>query len=124
MGYHEELEKEMAYEQQMAIETLFVGTGNVASFLLIQRLFPQFSPVTNTFFAGVFFHLFSEFSGLNEWYLTNGAASYYADKQEPEYFVIPEKSHKCHRPSFTGYAGQSSWEEASMGLPSCLRYTE
>jgi hypothetical protein len=120
----EEIQKQLAYEQQMATETLFVGAGNVASFLIIKRLFPQLSPIANTFFAGVFFHLVSEFSGLNEWYLTNGAASYYADKTEPDYIVIPEKSHKCHRPSFTGYVGQSSWEEASMGLPSCLRYTE
>lgn len=119
-----ELEKEMAYEQQMATEALFVGAGNVASFLLIQKLFPNLSNVANTFLAGVFFHVASEMSGLNKWYLTNGAASYYAEKQQPEYFVIPEKSHKCHRPSFTGYVGQSSWEEASMGLPSCLRYTE
>lgn len=119
-----ELEKEMAYEQQMATEALFVGAGNVASYLIIQKLFPKLSNVANTFLAGVFFHVVSEVSGLNEWYLTNGAASYYANKPQPDYIVIPEKSHKCHQPSFTGYVGQSSWEEASMGLPSCLRYTE
>ena len=124
MGHDDELQKELAYEQQMATEALFVGAGNVASFMLIQRLFPKWSAVSQVFFAGVFFHLTSEFSGLNEWYLTNGAASYYADKTPSDYIVMPEKSHKCHRPSFTGYAGQSSWEEASMGLPSCLRYTE
>jgi len=120
----DELDKQMAYEQQMAIESLFVGTGNVACFLLIQRIFPNWSNVGNTFAAGILFHLISEYSGLNEWYLTNGAASYYADKTPPEYIVIPEKSHKCHQPSFTGYVGQSSWEEASMGLSSCLRYTQ
>ena len=118
-----ELEKEIAYEQQMATEALFVGAGNVASFMIVKKLFPKMGVIPNTFLAGVLFHLVSEMSGLNKWYLTNGAASYYAEKQ-PEYFVIPEKSHKCHRPSFTGYVGQSSWEEASMGLPSCLRYTE
>jgi len=119
-----ELEKEMAYEQQMAIEALFVGTGNVASFMLVKNLFPRWTAVSQVFFAGVVFHLVSEFSGLNNYYLDNGAATMYHTHQEPEYFVIPEKSHKCHRPSFTGYAGQSSWEEASMGLPSCLRYTD
>lgn len=119
----DELQKELAYEQQMAIESLSVGVGNVAAFLIVQKLFPKMSNVTNTFFAGVLFHLVSEMSGLNKWYLTHGAASYYAEA-EPDYIVIPEKSHKCHRPSFTGYVGQSSWEEASMGLPSCLRYTE
>jgi len=110
------------YQRQMAIESLFVGTGNVAAFLLIQKLFPKWNPMTQVFAAGVLFHLSSEFSGLNEWYLDNGAASYFHEHDEREYIIIPEKSHKCHRPSFSGHSQQSSWEEASAGLTSCIRY--
>jgi hypothetical protein len=116
--------KALEYQQQMAIEGLSVGVGNVASFLLIQRLFPKWSPVGQVFAAGVLFHLTAEFSGLNEWYLDNGAASYYHRHDEPEYILIPEKSHKCHRQSFSGYSSQSSLEEQSAGLTSCLRYID
>jgi hypothetical protein len=120
----DEIQKSLEYERQMAIESLFVGTGNVASFLLIQKLFPKWNAVGQVFLAGVVFHLTAEFSGLNNYYLDKGAATYYHRQAEPEYILIPEKSHKCHRPSFTGHSSYSSWEEQSEGLTSCLIYDE
>jgi hypothetical protein len=120
----DEIQKSLDYERQIAIESLFVGTGNVACFFIIQKLFPKWSAVGQTFAAGVLFHLTSEISGLNAYYLTNGAATYYHRQAEPEYILIPEKSHKCHRPSYIGYSQHSSWEEQSEGLTSCLVYPE
>lgn len=118
-----DIQKSLAYQQQMATEALFVGTGNVAAFFLVQKMFPKWKPLSQVFLAGVLFHLTSEASGLNEYYLKHGAATYYhASDNEPEYIVIPEKSHKCHRPSFSGHSSQSSWEDSSVGVTSCLRY--
>ena len=113
--------RELLYERQIATEALSVGIGNVAAFMIVKKLFPKWSAVSQVFAAGVLFHLSAEFSGLNEWYLDNGAASY-NHHHEPEYILIPEKSHKCHRQSFTGYSQHSSLEEPSEGLTSCIRY--
>jgi hypothetical protein len=119
----DELDKTIEYERQLATEALSVGAGNVVAFMIIQKLFPKWSAVGQSFAAGILFHLVAEYSGLNDWYLENGAATYIHESKQ-EYIVIPEKSYKCHQPSFTGYVGQSSWEESSVGLSSCIRYQE
>lgn len=69
-----EPERQAEYEQLMAQESLFVGVGNVAAFMIVQKALPNISPLAQVFVAGVLFHLTAEYSGLNEWYLTHGAA--------------------------------------------------
>jgi hypothetical protein len=119
----DEIEKSMAYERQMAIESLFVGAGNVASFMLVQKLFPKWKPVSQVFLAGVLFHLTAEASGLNEYYLEHGAATLYHEGQNKEYYIVPEQKLKCQMSS-TPYLLEPSLGVPSPGLSYYVRYSQ
>ena len=112
-----ELEQQAEYEQLMAQEALFVGAGNVAAFLIIQRVLPNMSPLAQTFVAGVLFHLTAEYSGLNEWYLSHGAAA--LAKGAPPYDYVSEnlytkQDYRCGR-SDMAYSDSSA-------LSLCIKY--
>ena len=111
-----EPEQQAQYEQLMAQEALFVGAGNVAMFMIIQKTFPKMSPLTQTFLAGVLFHLTAEYSGLNEWYLTHGAAT--LAKEAPYDYVsqnlYSKGDYRC---------GRSDMEYSdSSALSLCIKY--
>lgn len=119
----DDIEKSLAYERQMAIESLFVGAGNVASFMLVQKLFPKWKPVSQVFLAGVLFHLTAEVSGLNEYYLEHGAATLYHEGQNKEYYIVPEQKLRCQMSS-TPYSQGLSSEEQSPELSYYIRYSQ
>jgi hypothetical protein len=111
-----EPERQAEYEQLMAQESLFVGAGNVAAFMLVQRALPKMSPLAQVFVAGVLFHLTAEYSGLNEWYLSHGAAA--LAKDAPSYDYIAEnlyskEDYKCGR-------SDSYLDSAALSL--CIKY--
>jgi len=62
-----------AYEKQLMMEVLSVGGMVVIVDKLLEKSLPRASPTLRLFMCGALIHLGCEFSGLNEWYLTNGA---------------------------------------------------
>lgn len=113
-----EPEQQAEYEQLMAQESLFVGAGNVAAFMIVQKALPNISPLAQVFVAGVLFHLTAEYSGLNEWYLSHGAAALGKGKGS-EYDYVEEnlyskKDYRCGR-SDMGYSDSSA-------LSLCIKY--
>lgn len=108
----------MEYETLMAQESLFVGAGNVASFMLVQKLLPKMSPLGQVFLAGVFFHLASEYSGLNEWYLSHGAAALYRTAMNPVAYVEENLNYKTDYRCGRSYTSLS--EDSALSL--CMKY--
>ena len=111
-----EPEQQAEYEQLMAQESLFVGAGNVAAFMIIQKALPKISPLAQVFLAGVLFHLTAEYSGLNEWYLTHGAAALGRGSAQDyiEENLYSKQDYRCGR-SDTPYS-----DSASLSL--CIKY--
>jgi hypothetical protein len=112
-----EPEAQVEYEQLMAQESLFVGAGNVAAFMLVQKVLPKISPLAQVFVAGVLFHLTAEYSGLNEWYLSHGAAA--LAKGAPAYDYVSQnlyskEEYRCGR-SDMEYSDSSS-------VSLCIKY--
>ena len=84
----------MSYYKKLIIEaiavgilTIIIGSG-VGYLISISKLYPMpslpsecstynkyFIMETTLFFTGVFIHLFCEYFGINNWYLTNSAAA-------------------------------------------------
>jgi len=116
-----EPERQAEYEQLMAQESLFVGAGNVAAFMLVQRALPNISPLAQVFVAGVLFHLTAEYSGLNEWYLSHGAAA--LAKDAPPYDYVSENvyskiDYRCGRSDMHSDMDYSD----SSALSLCIKY--
>jgi hypothetical protein len=113
-----EPEQQAEYEQLMAQESLFVGAGNVAAFMIVQKALPNMSPLAQVFIAGVLFHLTAEYSGLNEWYLTHGAAALGKGKGDAYDYVeenlYSKKDYRC------GRSDMDSWDSAALSL--CIKY--
>lgn len=113
-----EPEQQAEYEQLMAQEALFVGAGNVAAFMIVQKAIPKMSPLAQVFLAGVLFHLTAEYSGLNEWYLTHGAAALGKGKGGAQDYVeenlYSKQDYRCGR-SDTDYSDSSV-------LSLCIKY--
>ena len=63
------------YQQQLAIEALFVGATTVGGFMIVRTTLPTIGLLPQLFITGVAIHLSFEAAGWNKWYLTNGAAS-------------------------------------------------
>jgi hypothetical protein len=55
-------------DQQLAIEALCVGIGNVMLYNLVKKMFPA-NVNMQLFMTGVLFHLTAEYSGLNDYYV-------------------------------------------------------
>jgi len=111
-----EPEQQAEYEQLMAQEALFVGAGNVAAFMLVQRALPKMSPLAHVFVAGVLFHLTAEYSGLNEWYLTHGAAALAKGAPPRDYIsenLYSKEDYRC---------GRSDSYSDSSALSLCIKY--
>lgn len=64
-----------SYQQQLAIEALFVGATTVGGFMIVRTALPTIGLLPQLFITGVAIHLSFEAAGWNKWYLTNGAAS-------------------------------------------------
>lgn len=95
----------MDYESQFAVEVISVGLMNVVGMSIINS--PKLSPVLKTFLVGAMIHIFCEVSGVNAWYIENGAVTLRTRvyKKHPplsEYkscsYIIPSSSSlvSCH----------------------------
>jgi hypothetical protein len=58
----------MTISNQLAIEAVCVGIGNLMLYKLVKRLFPANANM-QLFMTGVLFHLTAEYSGLNDYYV-------------------------------------------------------
>jgi hypothetical protein len=88
------------YTEQLLIEGIAVGGLTAVVGGVIQRMLPRASPVLRLFLTGVAIHFGCEYTGLNEWYLTNSASAmkYYRDKakdEEGELFSSITSESKC-----------------------------
>jgi len=63
----------MSYATQLATEAVAVGALLIPVFLLVNSQIKNQSAAL--FVSGAAFHLLCEVTGLNKWYLTNGASS-------------------------------------------------
>lgn len=63
------------YTEQLIIEGLSVGGLVVVVESVIKRMLPRASPVLRLFLTGVAIHFGCEYTGINEWYLTNSASA-------------------------------------------------
>ena len=64
---------QMSYATQLATEAVVVGVALIPLFLLVNSQIRNQSAAL--FVSGAAFHLLCEVSGLNKWYLSNGASS-------------------------------------------------
>lgn len=62
-----------SYENQLLKEVASVGALVVVVDKLLEKTLPRASPTVRLFLCGAIIHLGCEYSGINEWYLTNGA---------------------------------------------------
>jgi hypothetical protein len=94
------MEEERQYAEQLILEGVAVGGLTVVVGSVIRRMLPRASPVLRLFLTGVAIHFGCEYTGLNEWYLTNSASAmkYYRDKpkdDEDEIFSSVTSESKC-----------------------------
>ena len=84
------------YTEQLLLEGVSVGGLVVVVNRVIKLILPRASPVVRLFLTGVAIHFGSEYSGLNEWYLTHGASAmiHRKDKDEELFSSITSES-KC-----------------------------
>jgi len=62
-----------AYEKQLMMEVLSVGGMVVIVDKMLEKSLPRASPTLRLFLCGALIHIGCEYSGLNEWYIKNGA---------------------------------------------------
>ena len=63
----------MPYATQLATEAVVVGAALIPLFFIVNSQIRNQSAAL--FVSGAAFHLLCEVTGLNKWYLTNGASS-------------------------------------------------
>lgn len=62
-----------SYDNQLIKEVISVGVMTVVANKLVENAFPRASPTVRLFLSGALIHIGCEYSGLNEWYIKNGA---------------------------------------------------
>lgn len=62
-----------SYDNQLLKEVISVGAITVAVNKLLEKALPNASPNVRLFLSGALIHIGFEYSGLNEWYVKNGA---------------------------------------------------
>jgi hypothetical protein len=77
------------YHEQVALEALSVGvmTAGLSNFL--EKIFPRLSPSIRLVLVGALFHIGAEASGMNRWYLFNGANALEFRSKNPEEKLRP-----------------------------------
>ena len=55
-------------DQQLVVEAVCVGIGNIMMFHIVKRMYPA-NVNMQLFLTGVLFHLTAEYSGLNDYYI-------------------------------------------------------
>jgi hypothetical protein len=95
----------MDYESQFALEVVTVGSMTVAGSAILNST--KLHPTLKIFLVGAMIHVFCEASGINAWYIENGAVTmlnrpYKKPPPLPEYkscsYFIPSSSslEPCH----------------------------
>lgn len=92
----------MEYETQLIIEVFSVGAMTAAVGRTLQRTLPSASPFAILLLTGAVIHIGCEVSGLNEWYLTHGAAAIKKNEKDVEW--TPTKSSRSSS-SYAGFSG-------------------
>ena len=92
----------MDYEKQLLIEIVSVGAMTAAVGRTLQTALPRASPLAVLLLTGAVIHMGCEVSGLNEWYLTHGAAAIKKNEKELEWTIT-----KSPQPSssYSGFSG-------------------
>jgi hypothetical protein len=97
------------YHEQVALEALSVGVMTAGLSNLLEKIFPRLSPSIRLVLVGALFHIGAEASGMNRWYLFNGANALEYDSKNPE-----EKLRPTIRKSTCQF---TSWDPSA---PSCF----
>lgn len=96
----------MEYESKLITEAIAVGGITVIVNRLVQRMLPRASPLLQLFLTGVTIHLGCEYTGLNEWYIKNGAAGMKKECEEEKQIYPALSGGKCQY--ITSPSSQSS----------------
>jgi hypothetical protein len=95
----------MSYEEQLFTEVISVGLMTAGLSKFIEKVLPRTPPFYRLVLTGMLFHLTAEYTGMNEWYLHNGASYMKYRRENPEKENCPMiRESECQ---FT------SWEESS-----------
>jgi len=96
-----------SYENQLMKEVISVGALVVVVDKLLEKTLPKASPSVRLFLCGALIHLGCEYSGINEWYLTNGAIAIWNS---------PEKKYERQLEKEWKQAKSSQLEQSLEGL--------
>lgn len=77
------------YEEQVAMEALSVGVMTAGLSNLLEKIFPRLSPSLRLVLVGALFHIGAEASGMNRWYLFNGANALEFRAKNPKEKLCP-----------------------------------
>jgi hypothetical protein len=89
-------------DQQLAIEAVCVGIGNLMIYKLVKRMFPA-NEQMQLFMTGVIFHLAAEYSGLNDYYVDyKNVERNQARGEDQEIILDTSRTKRCMETQSTG----------------------
>jgi len=98
----------MSYEEQLFTEVVSVGLMTATLSKLIEKVLPKTQPFYRLVLTGMLFHLTAEVTGMNEWYLHNGASSIKYRRENPDIEICPTiRESECRYTSWQEESGSS-----------------